>query len=158
MPLKKKAPKNCNDIENSAIAKSDSNSTMGRRSSTPLIICGDKLNKKMPQKINNCASPILLGKDETVPEPPGCIQNGRLKLGTVLGEGEYGFVYKGTYQIDEFKTVCLTPTVSSLVVLNRCNNWTNISFRLTLPWKPSTMNTCQLTAANSSGKPKLWPA
>lgn len=35
----------------------------------------------------------------------GCILAARLKLGNILGEGEFGSVFKGTYQLDDETTV-----------------------------------------------------
>lgn len=110
MPLKKRTQKSVKD--NMANEKSESNS-MGRRSSSPLIIStvGEKMGKKnslsksVTPIVNNCLPVVLHGKEETVPEPPGCIQSSKLTLGNVLGEGEYGFVYKGTYKVDEFTKV-----------------------------------------------------
>ena len=153
MPLKKKNHQR--DVGNSLTVDAESNATtMTRRSSTPLIIStgtGDKsTNKKVAT--NNCTQvpQVLLKGEEIVSEPPGCIQSCRLKLGNVLGEGEYGFVYKGTYQVDDFKTVWNLSLVSSSkripYWLNNNNN--NNDFRSTLPLKLFTTNIYPLTDAN----------
>lgn len=158
MPLKKKTQKASIGIDNSAVGKSESNATMVRRSSTPLIITcgGDKVNKKMSPISNSCSSTILHGKEETVPEPPGCIQSCRLQLGKVLGEGEYGFVYKGTYLTDDFKKVSRFSTGNCFLAFQSvppifiCQFF----FRSTSPSRPFTMNIYPSIVANSLGKPK----
>lgn len=48
---------------------------------------------------------------------PGCILAARLKLGNNLGEGEFGSVFKGTYQLDDETTVNHDPSINSLTFL-----------------------------------------
>lgn len=67
--------------------------TMGRRGSAPLRLMSSQ---------------------------PGCILAARLKLGNILGEGEFGSVYKGTYQLDDGSTV-------SYISDTKRANWKKIS-------------------------------
>lgn len=110
MPLKKTS-KNTKNVETSNAGMSQTEfGTKGRRSSTPLISNNSNLNQKNNIKsalsksvgpiVNNTLAVVLGAKDDIVPESPGCAQGSRLKIGKILGEGEFGSVYKGTYQLD----------------------------------------------------------
>lgn len=105
MPLKKRTQKN---TKNDVPVATEFTNTTGRRSSTPLIVASNlknskksTLSKSVAPIVNNCAAIVLRSKDDNVPEPSGCFQGSRLKLGNILGEGEFGSVYRGTYQLDD---------------------------------------------------------
>lgn len=111
MPLKKRAQKN---TKNDVPALSEFTNTTGRRSSTPLIVSSNIKNNKKPtlsksvaSVVNNCVPIVARMKEDVAPEPPGCFQGSRLKVLNILGEGEFGSVYKGTYQLDDCTVVSI---------------------------------------------------
>ncbi|KAL0268767.1 UNVERIFIED_CONTAM: hypothetical protein PYX00_010583 [Menopon gallinae] len=111
MPLKKRAQKNAKNADISI--GNGSQPEMVRRSSTPLIISSMSLRgrkksaigKSIAPIVNNCAAVGLPTMDDGLPESSAGFQASRLKLGNILGEGEFGSVYKGTYQIDDCTTI-----------------------------------------------------
>ena len=112
MPLKKRGQKN---PKNDVAAAPEFTNTTGRRSSTPLIVSSNLKNNKKPTLAKSVASvinssvPIVARmNDDFALEPPGCFKGSRLKVANILGEGEFGSVYKGTYQLDDCTVVSIS--------------------------------------------------